>query len=82
MPSGLRETLDALLDDATRSAPLRASLARELGVADGELSIEVRDDRSRRLTSQEANQQRMDRWMARDPRLKEAVTELDLTLKE
>jgi len=82
MPSGLRETLDALLDDAARSAPLRASLARELGVQDGALSIKVEDDRLRRLTAQEANQQRMDRWMSRDPGLKEAVEELDLTLKE
>jgi len=82
LPSGLRESLDALLGDPERSAPLRASLARELGVEEEGLRIEVRDDRSHRLTSREASQQRMDRWTARDPRLKEAVEELDLTLKE
>lgn len=82
VPSGLREDLEALLSDAARSAPLRASLARELGVEAADLAIAVRDERARRITSEGANRQRVDRWMARDPRLKEAVEELDLTLKE
>ena len=46
------------------------------------LSVVVRDDGPKRITAAEATQQRMDQWMARDPRLKEAVEELDLTLKE
>ena len=37
---------------------------------------------SRRLTSKEAREQRISRWMDRDPRLREAVEKLDLTLKE
>jgi len=82
LPAGLREDLETLLEDRERFAPLRRNLARELGVADDGLAVRVQDDRPVRLTAEEATQQRMVRWMARDPRLEEAVRELDLTLKE
>ncbi|MDH3734973.1 MAG: hypothetical protein OEU54_15705, partial [Gemmatimonadota bacterium] len=81
-PGGLRADLDALLGDPGRSAPLRENLARELAVDVTELAVEIKDDGSRRMTAEQATQQRMSQWMARDPRLKEAVEELDLTLKE
>jgi len=82
VPAGLREDLQSLLEDDRRSAPLRDNLARELDVAPEGLRVVVGDDRPARLTAEDATQQRMDQWTARDPRLKEAVQELDLTIKE
>ena len=82
VPPGLREDLESLLSDGVRSAPLRERLAGELGVELGALTVQVVDDRGGRLTAAEATQRRMGQWMARDPRLKEAVQELDLTIKE
>jgi DNA polymerase-3 subunit gamma/tau len=82
VPAGLREDLSKLFDDPRRSAPLRENLARELAVDVSDLTVEVREDGARRVTAEGATRQRMDQWMARDPRLKEAVEELDLTLKE
>lgn len=82
VPAGLREDLGRLFGDARRSAPLRENLARELAVDVSDLTVEVREDGARRMTTEGATRQRMDQWMARDPRLKEAVEELDLTLKE
>jgi DNA polymerase-3 subunit gamma/tau len=82
VPAGLHADLDRLLSDTKRSAPLRENLARELGVDVDDLTVVVREDGARRMTAEGATRQRMDQWMARDPRLKEAVEELDLTLKE
>jgi hypothetical protein len=82
VPPGLREDLESLLSDGARSAPLRERLAGELGVELGALTVQVVDDRGGRLTAAEATERRMGQWMARDPRLKEAVQELDLTIKE
>ncbi len=82
VPAGLHEDLSKLFGDPRRSAPLRENLARELAVEVSDLTVEVREDGARRVTAEGATRQRMDQWMARDPRLKEAVEELDLTLKE
>jgi len=82
VPAGLHEDLQKLLEDRRRSAPLLENLARELDVPVGSLTVAVGDDRPVRMTAEDATQQRMDQWMARDPRLKEAVEELDLTIKE
>jgi len=82
VPAGLRVDLQTLLEDGRRSAPLLENLARELDVPMEGLTVVVDDDRPVRLTAEEATQQRMDQWMARDPRLREAVEELDLTIKE
>jgi DNA polymerase-3 subunit gamma/tau len=82
VPAGLREELQKLLQDDRRSAPLKQNLAKELAVDAAALSVVIRDDGPKRITAAQATQQRMDQWMARDPRLKEAVEELDLTLKE
>ena len=82
VPAGLRDDLSALLSDLRRSAPLRRNLAAALGVEEERLAVAIQDDAARRLTSHEASRQRMERWMSRDPRLEEAVRELDLTIKE
>ncbi len=82
VPAGLRPDLEALLGDRTRAAPLLANLAARLDLSAETIGVEVMDDRGGRLTAREATEQRMSQWMERDPRLKEAVQELDLTLKE
>ncbi len=83
VPPGLKEDIERTLGDHDRSRPLREALAGELGVAAETLVLEViHDGGSRRLTAEDATRQRIDQWMARDPRLREAVEELDLTLKE
>ncbi len=83
VPPGLKEDIERTLGDRDRSSPLREALAGELGVAAEALVLEVvHDGGSRRLTAEDATRQRIDQWMARDPRLREAVEELDLTLKE
>lgn len=83
IPAGLFEDLRRLLNDRAKSAELRENLARELRIDAGEIELEFRKaGGSRRLTSEEAAEQRISNWMDRDPRLREAVEELDLTLKE
>ena len=83
IPGGLFDDLNGLLSDRGRSAALRENLEKELGMDAGALELElVRAGGSRRLTSEEAAEQRVSSWMERDPRLREAVEELDLTLKE
>jgi DNA polymerase-3 subunit gamma/tau len=83
IPEGLFDHLSRLLNDQDQSAGLRDNLALELGIEDGQLDIEIaKIGGSRRLTSKEAQEQRVSRWMDRDPRLREAVEKLDLTLKE
>ncbi|MDX1392854.1 MAG: DNA polymerase III subunit gamma/tau [Gemmatimonadota bacterium] len=82
LPAGLGTDLESLLGDERRSAPLRENLARALGHDPERLEIAVQEDGARRMTAEGATRQRMDQWMARDPRLREAVEELDLTLKE
>jgi DNA polymerase-3 subunit gamma/tau len=83
IPDGLFDDLRPLLEDRGRSAALRDNLALELGIDVGQLDIEIsKIGGGRRLTSKEAREHRMSRWMERDPRLREAVEELDLTLKE
>lgn len=83
IPAGLFEDLSRLLNSPDRSAELRDNLARELEMEPGQLEWKIeKAGGSRRLTSEEAAEQRMSNWMDRDPRLREAVEELDLTLKE
>ncbi|MCG8468212.1 MAG: DNA polymerase III subunit gamma/tau [Gemmatimonadetes bacterium] len=79
-PEGLRPELEALLQDRARSAPLRDNLAKRL--ARPAIDVEVLDEGGGRMTAEDASNQRLSGWMERDPRLKEAVKELDLTLKE
>ena len=83
IPAGLFEDLSRLLNDRRRSAALRENLAQELQIDSGELALEIQKaGGARRLTSEKAAEQRVSSWMDRDPRLREAVEELDLTLKE
>jgi DNA polymerase-3 subunit gamma/tau len=83
IPAGLFEDLSRLLDNPDRSAELRENLAQELEIEPDQLTWEVeKAGGARRLTSEEAAEQRISSWMDRDPRLREAVEELDLTLKE
>ncbi len=83
IPAGLFDDLSRLLNDRDRSAALREILEQELQIDAGRLELEIeKTGGSRRLTSEEAAEQRVSSWMDRDPRLREAVEELDLTLKE
>ncbi|MDX1577213.1 MAG: DNA polymerase III subunit gamma/tau [Gemmatimonadota bacterium] len=80
VPAGLRADLEALFEDPKRSSRLVGKLAERLGTED--VKVEIADDAGGRISAREASRQRVDRWMDMDPRLKEAVEELDLTLKE
>ncbi len=83
VPEGLVDDLRAYLEDRRRSASLRERVARELGLDPERLAFRVdRIGAPRRLTAEEACQQRLEEWMAVDPGLREAVETLDLTIKE
>lgn len=83
VPSGLAADLQALLDDRRRSAGLRAELARRLHIDASGLTFRVGDQGpSGRITAEKARDQRLVRMVERDPRLGEAVRELDLGLAE
>ena len=80
VPSGLKADLEALFEDERRSDPLRANLAERLSLK--VLELEIVGERSGQITVQDASERRVSRWMERDPSLKEAVENLDLTLEE
>ncbi len=80
VPGGLRADLEALFADSKRSAPLRRNLATRLACET--LEIDIIDEGIARMTAEDASKRRVTQWMDRDPQLKAAVKELDLTLKE
>lgn len=83
VPRGLSEDVRRFLDDRDRSTALRRELAVELGIEEEALGFEVEEVAvARRLTAEDARQQRLSQLMDRDPRLREAVEKLDLTIKE
>ena len=84
VPEGLGADVRGYLDNRERSAAVRERLASELGIEADRLTFVVGDASSsrRRLTADDARQRRLSDMMDVDPRLKEAVEELDLTLKE
>ncbi|MDE2661590.1 MAG: DNA polymerase III subunit gamma/tau [Gemmatimonadota bacterium] len=78
--AGLREELEKLFKDESRSGPLRANLAERLGLPTVKFTIV--DHNGGRMTAGEAARSRVERLMDGNPQLREAVKELDLTLKE
>ncbi len=81
-PAGLADDLEAYLGDP-RSLPVRAALARELGLPETEVRLGVRDSGPpRRMTAEAARRQRLEDMAGMDPSLREAVEELDLSIKE
>ncbi|MFQ5890913.1 MAG: hypothetical protein ACE5JR_12845, partial [Gemmatimonadota bacterium] len=83
VPPGLAEDLQRFLDDGQRSASLRGALAARLGTTPAELAFRVQEAGGRRrLTAAAAREQRLAKMVEVDPRLREAVRELDLRLKE
>ncbi|WP_419860650.1 DNA polymerase III subunit gamma/tau [Candidatus Palauibacter sp.] len=78
--AGLREELEELLKDDSRSGALRANLAERLGLPT--LTFAIVDHMGGRMTAGEAARTRVERLLDGNPQLREAVKELDLTLKE
>lgn len=79
---GLLDDLRRFLEDRRRSAALREAVAERLGLDADSLAFDVSGHGpARRLTAEEARQQKLDRLLEVDPRLREAVEELDLTLE-
>ncbi len=77
---GWREELEKLFKDHSRSGPLRANLAERLGLPT--VSFAIVDHKGGRVTAGEAARTRVERLLDGNPHLREAVEELDLTLKE
>jgi hypothetical protein len=83
VPAGLASDLDSFLNDPGRSAALRAELGTRLGAAAGQLRFVVVDaGPRRRITAESARDQKLQRMVEADPRLREAVETLDLKLTE
>ena len=83
VPPGLAHDLTAFLDDRARSAGLRAELGGRIGVAPESLEFVIDDaGPRRRLTAEGARDQKLEKMMETDPRLREAVQALDLKIKE
>jgi DNA polymerase-3 subunit gamma/tau len=83
VPPGLAHDLTAFLDDRARSAGLRAELGDRIGVAPESLEFVIDDaGPRRRLTAEGARDQKLEKMMETDPRLREAVQALDLKIKE
>ncbi|WP_420614584.1 DNA polymerase III subunit gamma/tau [Candidatus Palauibacter sp.] len=78
--AGWREELEELLKDDSRSGALRANLAERLGLPT--VSFAIVDHKGGRMTAGEAARTRVERLLDGNPQLREAVKELDLTLKE
>ncbi|MCY3600459.1 MAG: DNA polymerase III subunit gamma/tau [Gemmatimonadetes bacterium] len=78
--AGWREELEKLLKDDARADPLRANLAARLGLP--AVRFTIVDHRGARMTAGEAARSRVERLLDGNPQLREAVKELDLTLKE
>jgi len=82
-PAGLADDLEAYLEDRRLSAPVRDALGRELGRASGDIALRVEGaGPPRRMTAEAAREQRLEELADMDPRLREAVEELDLSIKE
>ncbi len=83
VPPGLVDDLRGFLEDRRRSASLRERLASRLGVDPERLALKVAGTgASPRMTAEEAREQRLAELTALDPRLRDAVEALDLTIKE
>jgi DNA polymerase-3 subunit gamma/tau len=83
VPRGLSDDVRSFLDDRDKSAALRRELADQLNIEESSLGFDVEEAAvARRLTAEDARQQRLSQLTDRDPRLKEAVEKLDLTIKE
>ena len=78
--AGWREELEELLKDDSRSGALRANLAERLGLPT--VTFAIVDHKGGRMTAGEAARTRVERLLDENPQLREAVKELDLTLKE
>ena len=78
--AGWREELEELFKDDSRSGALRANLAERLGLPT--VSFAIVDHKGGRMTAGEAARTRVARLLDENPQLREAVKELDLTLKE
>ena len=78
--AGWREELEELFKDDSRSGALRANLAERLELPT--VSFAIVDHKGGRMTAGEAARTRVERLMDGNPQLREAVKELDLTLKE
>lgn len=80
---GLADNVRSFLESRSRSGSFRRELARRLAVDPAELELRVEAAaRAERLTAESAQEQRLERLMAADPNLREAVQTLDLRLKE
>ena len=81
-PAGLADDLEAYLADY-RSRPVRTALAKALGRPDAGVELRVREaGPPRRMTAEAARNQRLEDMAGMDPSLREAVEELDLSIKE
>ncbi|MDP2480115.1 MAG: DNA polymerase III subunit gamma/tau [Candidatus Palauibacterales bacterium] len=81
-PAGLADDLDAYLAD-DRSRPVRTALAKALGRPETDVELRVREaGPPRRMTAEAARRQRLEDMAGMDPSLREAVEELDLSIKE
>jgi DNA polymerase-3 subunit gamma/tau len=83
VPPGLAHDLTAFLDDRARSAGFRGELGGRIGMAPERLEFVIDDaGPRRRLTAEGARDQKLEKMMETDPRLREAVQALDLKIKE
>jgi DNA polymerase-3 subunit gamma/tau len=83
IPPGLAGDLGSFLADARRSETLRRELGARLGLDPASLGFRVGDGGStRRITAESARDLKLQRMVEADPRLREAVETLDLTLTE
>jgi len=83
VPTGLADDLSEYLSDRHRSGPVREALAGALGLQVDDVTLSVRGaGPARRMTAESARQQRLEEMASMDPSLREAVTELDLSIKE
>jgi len=83
VPPGLAHDLTEFLDDRVRSSGFRIELGGRIGVAPDSLEFVIDDaGPRRRLTAEGARDQKLEKMMETDPRLREAVQTLDLKIKE
>jgi DNA polymerase-3 subunit gamma/tau len=83
VPPGLAHDLTEFLDDRVRSSGFRVELGSRIGVAPESLEFVIDDaGPRRRLTAEGARDQKLEKMMETDPRLREAVQTLDLKIKE
>lgn len=83
IPEGLADDLRSFLEDRRGSATLRERLAVRLETDPATLSFVVNPQEApKRVTAGQVRAQRLAELVATDPSLREAVEELDLTLKD